>query len=189
MKTKSKHFLNLATLCLALLGTTLLMAQPVKAEEISDSHSEEQVTERRQSKTYGEGYTESYRKGYDEGYNEGFKKDIPQDPENNKNVINNKNYTPDSIRGPYDAYSDGFDSGYAAGWHKANDGGNSHHPESQGRDEAQDVGESTGDSHHPESSDNPEIPNEGKNSTNDPTISDLLSGIVGIFLELVLSWF
>lgn len=33
MKTKkSKRFLNLATLCLALLGTTLLMGRPVKAE-------------------------------------------------------------------------------------------------------------------------------------------------------------
>ncbi|HFP6020988.1 TPA: hypothetical protein ACHJEL_000846 [Streptococcus pyogenes] len=32
MKTKSKRFLNLATLCLALLGTTLLMGEPVKAE-------------------------------------------------------------------------------------------------------------------------------------------------------------
>ncbi|HEP6531799.1 TPA: hypothetical protein VC886_001539 [Streptococcus pyogenes] len=36
MKTKkSKRFLNLATLCLALLGTTLLMAQPANAEEVS----------------------------------------------------------------------------------------------------------------------------------------------------------
>ncbi|HER1920635.1 TPA: hypothetical protein VKO32_000608 [Streptococcus pyogenes NGAS346] len=35
MKTKSKRFLNLATLCLALLGTTLLMTRPVKAEVIS----------------------------------------------------------------------------------------------------------------------------------------------------------
>ncbi len=34
MKTKSKRFLNLATLCLALLGTTLLMARPVKAEVV-----------------------------------------------------------------------------------------------------------------------------------------------------------
>ncbi|HER2680044.1 TPA: hypothetical protein ACGOLK_000915 [Streptococcus pyogenes] len=32
MKTKSKHFLKLATLCLALLSTTLLTTQPVKAE-------------------------------------------------------------------------------------------------------------------------------------------------------------
>ncbi|ACI60683.1 hypothetical protein JavanS529_0001 [Streptococcus satellite phage Javan529] len=34
MKTKSKRFLNLATLCLALLGTTLLMGHPVKAEAV-----------------------------------------------------------------------------------------------------------------------------------------------------------
>ncbi|AND04405.1 TPA: hypothetical protein ACKQY5_001302 [Streptococcus pyogenes] len=32
MKTKSKRFLKLATLCLALLSTTLLTTQPVKAE-------------------------------------------------------------------------------------------------------------------------------------------------------------
>ncbi|HEQ2121612.1 TPA: hypothetical protein ACP1MF_001779 [Streptococcus pyogenes] len=32
MKTKSKRFLNLAPLCLALLSTTLLTTQPVKAE-------------------------------------------------------------------------------------------------------------------------------------------------------------
>ncbi|HEQ9157568.1 TPA: hypothetical protein VIE79_000661 [Streptococcus pyogenes] len=42
MKTKkSKRFLNLATLCLALLGTTLLMGRPVKAEGsvVSDNSS------------------------------------------------------------------------------------------------------------------------------------------------------
>ncbi|HHJ9521987.1 TPA: hypothetical protein ACQN0I_000576 [Streptococcus pyogenes] len=188
-KTLSKRFQNLAALCLALLGTTLLMEQPVKAAERSDSHSEEQVTERRQSKTYGEGYTESYRKGYDEGYNEGFKKDIPQYPENNKNVINNKNYTPDSIRGPYDAYSDGFDSGYAAGWHKANDGGNSHHEESQDRDEAQDVEESTEKSHDEESQDNHETSSEGKNSTVDSTVFGLLSEIVETFVAFLWTLF
>ncbi|HER9856762.1 TPA: hypothetical protein VM741_000482 [Streptococcus pyogenes] len=154
MKTKSKRFLNLAPLCLALLGTTLLMEQPVKADG-SESRSEEQVTERRQSGTYGRGYSEDYRKGYNEGYAEGFKKDIPQYPEDNENVKNNKYYTPDSRRGPYDPYSDGFDLGYSDGWRKANDGGNSHHEESQDREKAQDKnkGESTGDSHHPESQD------------------------------------
>ncbi|HHJ0088361.1 TPA: hypothetical protein ACQD5C_000223 [Streptococcus pyogenes] len=40
MKTKSKRFLNLVTLCLALLGTTLLMGRPVKAEEDSDIKKE-----------------------------------------------------------------------------------------------------------------------------------------------------
>lgn len=36
MKTRSKRFLSLATLCLALplLGTTLLTTQPVKAEVV-----------------------------------------------------------------------------------------------------------------------------------------------------------
>ncbi|HEQ4398602.1 TPA: hypothetical protein ACQOJI_000700 [Streptococcus pyogenes] len=158
MKTKSKRFVNLSTLCLALLGTTLLMEQPVKADG-SESRSEEQVTERRQSGTYGRGYSEDYRKGYNEGYAEGFKKDIPQYPEDNENVKNNKYYTPDSRRGPYDPYSDGFDLGYSDGWRKANDGGNSHHEESQDREKAQDKnkGESTGDSHHPESQDRDEV--------------------------------
>ncbi|MEN4335013.1 hypothetical protein [Streptococcus pyogenes] len=191
MKTKSKRFLSLATLCLTLLGTTLLIEQPVKAEG-SESRSGEQVTERRQSRTYGRGYSESYKKGYDEGYAEGFKKDIPQYPENNENVINNNEYyTPDSRRGPYDPYSDGFDLGYAEGWHKANDGGSLHHPDSQGGDGAQDRNkeESTGDSHHKESPDNHEIPNEGKNSTNDPTISDLLSDIVVTFVAFLWSLF
>ncbi|HEP1479344.1 TPA: hypothetical protein ACKRVC_000721 [Streptococcus pyogenes] len=200
MKTKSKRFVNLSTLCLALLGTTLLMEQPVKADG-SESRSEEQVTERRQSGTYGRGYSEDYRKGYNEGYAEGFKKDIPQYPEDNENVKNNKYYTPDSRRGPYDPYSDGFDLGYSDGWRKANDGGNSHHEESQDREKAQDKnkGESTGDSHHPESQDrdeaqdveestekshdeesqdNHETSSEGKNSTVDSTVFGLLSEIV-----------
>ncbi|HEP1289712.1 TPA: hypothetical protein VJW12_000086 [Streptococcus pyogenes] len=45
MKTKSKRFLNLATLCLALLGTTLLMARPVKAEFTKVTESVTKVTE------------------------------------------------------------------------------------------------------------------------------------------------
>ncbi|HHZ1260592.1 TPA: hypothetical protein ACWABO_000087 [Streptococcus pyogenes] len=44
MKTKSKRFSNLATLCLALLGTTLLTTQPVKAEGVpASSDSGEQL--------------------------------------------------------------------------------------------------------------------------------------------------
>lgn len=211
MKTKSKRFVNLSTLCLALLGTTLLMEQPVKADG-SESRSEEQVTERRQSGTYGRGYSEDYRKGYNEGYAEGFKKDIPQYPEDNENVKNNKYYTPDSRRGPYDPYSDGFDLGYSDGWRKANDGGNSHHEESQDREKAQDKnkGESTGDSHHPESQDrdeaqdveestekshdeesqdNHETSSEGKNSTVDSTVFGLLSEIVETFVAFLWTLF
>ncbi|HER2529956.1 TPA: hypothetical protein ACNZS7_000803 [Streptococcus pyogenes] len=186
MKTKSKRFVNLATLCLALLGTTLLIEQPVKAEG-SESHLEERVTKQRQFKTYDEGYEQGRKAGYEEGRKEG----APENPEENPNVQQNGDYHPSDERGPSDPYSDGFDLGYSQGWHKAKDGGDSDHQESQGSDKTQDkkVEESTDDSDHQESSGNHEIPNEGKNSTNDPTISDLLSGIVGIFLELVLSWF
>ncbi|MEY1913124.1 hypothetical protein AB7826_03220 [Streptococcus pyogenes] len=52
MKTKSKRFLNLATLCLALLGTTLLMGRPVKAEVVSRDNSTEQ-TEYNEKTLYG----------------------------------------------------------------------------------------------------------------------------------------
>ncbi|HFJ4919900.1 TPA: hypothetical protein ACGUQO_001124 [Streptococcus pyogenes] len=206
MKTRSKRFLNLATLCLALLGTTLLTTQPVKAAEISDSHSGKRVTNRRQFKTYGDGY----KVGCEEGYKEGSKKGAPERPEDNPNVQKNEDYNPSNVGDPYDGYTDGFDSGYAKGWHKANDGDNLHHPESQGSDKAQDVEESTGDSHHPESQGrdeaqdveestekshteesqgNHEASNEGENSTDDLTVSSLLSSIVDTFLTLVLSWF
>ncbi|HGH9922698.1 TPA: hypothetical protein ACJPGS_001000 [Streptococcus pyogenes] len=47
MKTKSKRFLNLATLYLALLGTTLLMGRPVNADnadmEVSQKFNENKV--------------------------------------------------------------------------------------------------------------------------------------------------
>ncbi|HEP2964787.1 TPA: hypothetical protein VCJ38_000813 [Streptococcus pyogenes] len=45
MKTRPKRFLNLATLSLALLGTTLLMAQPVKADN-DTRESQERVDQR-----------------------------------------------------------------------------------------------------------------------------------------------
>ncbi|HEQ8484823.1 TPA: hypothetical protein VH928_000964 [Streptococcus pyogenes] len=84
MKTRSKRFLSLATLCLALplLGTTLLTTQPVKAAEISGSHSGKRVTSRRQFKTYQDGY----KVGCEEGYEEGSKKGAPKHPEDNPNV-------------------------------------------------------------------------------------------------------
>ncbi|HER4712094.1 TPA: hypothetical protein VKO54_000962 [Streptococcus pyogenes NGAS334] len=212
MKTRSKRFVNLATLCLALLGTTLLTTQPVKADG-GGSRSGEQVTNRRQFGSYQEGYDQGLKEGYEEGRKEG----APEDPEDNDNVRKNGDYKPSNVGDPnvgypYDGYRDGFDSGYAKGWHETNDGGSLHHPESQDREKAQDKnkGESTGDSHHPESQDrdeaqdgeestekshgeesqdNHETSNEGKNSTDDSTASDFLSGIIGALLDLVFSWF
>ncbi|HGM9000959.1 TPA: hypothetical protein ACKQOX_000459 [Streptococcus pyogenes] len=61
MKTKSKRFLNLATLCLALLGTTLLMARPVKAEV-----SRSEGAERTEQQNLFRGPQEDFEEGNDE---------------------------------------------------------------------------------------------------------------------------
>ncbi|VGR10589.1 hypothetical membrane associated protein [Streptococcus pyogenes] len=92
MKTKSKRFLKLATLCLALLGTTLLTTQPVKAEVVltqspaSDSHELEKNSEQQKDiikKRYidqtgisSEDLEQQHEKnrfeGYFHGYNDGL---------------------------------------------------------------------------------------------------------------------
>ncbi|HGK7816228.1 TPA: hypothetical protein ACJ682_000572 [Streptococcus pyogenes] len=186
MKTKSKRFLNLATLCLALLGTTLLMEQPVKADG-SRSLSKEQVTERRQFGTYDEGYEQDRKEGYEQGYEQGRKEGATENPEENENVRKNKRYNPTNGRSPYDGYSDGYDSGYSKGYHET---ANSHNAESQSGGGTQDkVRESTDDSDNEEPQDNHETSTEGKNSTDGSTVSSLLSEIVGIFLDFVLYWF
>ncbi|AIG49969.1 hypothetical protein STAB901_01990 [Streptococcus pyogenes STAB901] len=63
MKTKSKRFLNLATLCLALLGTTLLMARPVKAEGPERDRVEDQEREN----PYQKGLRDGNKAGYEQG--------------------------------------------------------------------------------------------------------------------------
>ncbi|HEP1262593.1 TPA: hypothetical protein ACF1JQ_001075 [Streptococcus pyogenes] len=136
MKTKSKRFLNLATLCLALLGTTLLMAHPVKAEGtwIRNEESSEPTNQAGQqggtwgyrnpfgssSESWG-GTVESYDKGYDAGYLDGYKngREGGQRPENP---------TPDS--NPYDGndktfYKNGYSDGYGLGYEY---GFSDHHP-------------------------------------------------------------
>ncbi|VHF16388.1 Uncharacterised protein [Streptococcus pyogenes] len=79
MKTKSKRFLNLATLCLALLGTTLLMAHPVKAEvqvirqeQRSDTETSENQTDDTEMNKYLEGRKKGYGDGYSDGYQLGY---------------------------------------------------------------------------------------------------------------------
>ncbi|MGS7227693.1 hypothetical protein ACEN46_00975 [Streptococcus pyogenes] len=49
MKTKSKRFLNLATLCLALLGTTLLMGRPVNADTVKQGEGSDKSKVQQQS--------------------------------------------------------------------------------------------------------------------------------------------
>ncbi|WP_136265103.1 hypothetical protein [Streptococcus pyogenes] len=111
MKTKSKRFVNLATLCLALLGTTLLMEQPVKAYGRQDESALQQTN-----------YDQEVDRGYREGYLAGSRPDAPKNP---KRTLE---YDPDSTD-PHNGYNDGYSSGYSAGWHTTH--GNS---ESQGED-------------------------------------------------------
>ncbi|HER0046204.1 TPA: hypothetical protein VIU84_000084 [Streptococcus pyogenes] len=116
MKTKSKHFLKLATLCLALLGTTLLMGRPVKAEVMKVPQEQRQANTGDSTRENSEQdpYQEGYDRGYDSGYEDGRKGN--QRPENP---------TPDSI--PYggddetsykNGYSDGYGLGYEEGRHE-----------------------------------------------------------------------
>ncbi|HER7886874.1 TPA: hypothetical protein VMI37_001208 [Streptococcus pyogenes] len=114
MKTRSKRFLNLATLCLALLGTTLLMARPVKASGGSEFSSRS-----RQATTYN--YDEEFRKGKEAGYLAGKRPGAPRDPA--EDPKKDPKYDPDSNYN--DGYSDGYGNGYSMGWHEVNDRQNS----------------------------------------------------------------
>ncbi|VHC41891.1 Uncharacterised protein [Streptococcus pyogenes] len=124
MKTKSKRFLNLATLCLALLGTTLLMGRPVKAEATVIGQEQRSATETPGSQTDDtevSKYFEGRKKGYDEGYEAGSKLGAP-----NPKELGNQVHDPE--HNPYDSnktdkedyrsgYSDAYGEGYVAGWH------------------------------------------------------------------------
>ncbi|EPT8104267.1 TPA: hypothetical protein ACO0XE_000214 [Streptococcus pyogenes] len=126
MKTKSKRFLNLATLCLALLGTTLLMGRPVKAEAVTQTtEGVQQIEENAEDRDIKEEYMkrmgitdsdledeeQAYLKkrvqGYLKGYADGQKLNAPEQP---------SDYNPSSD----DDYNDGYTDGYSRSWHKTN---------------------------------------------------------------------
>ncbi|HGM4715108.1 TPA: hypothetical protein ACKPTE_001746 [Streptococcus pyogenes] len=137
MKTKSKRFLNLATLCLALLSITLLTTQPVKAEVISEdpsgltNYTEEQNNpwghqnsfgfSSEKSNNWGESVS-SYDKGRVYGYNDGYKrgkeKDAPREfAEPIPSPPTNGDYTDsDNIQWYEQGYKDTFKTGYYEGW-------------------------------------------------------------------------
>ncbi|HES3590483.1 TPA: hypothetical protein VOI82_000084 [Streptococcus pyogenes] len=124
MKTKSKHFLKLATLCLALLGTTLLMGRPVNAEIVATEGVQQQTTENEDTikKEYMAlfGLDDSdlqdhlredkgYYKGYVDGYREGFKGEERTGRDDIK--------APGGIENE-DDYRDGYEGGFEAGRRK-----------------------------------------------------------------------
>ncbi|HGD2372682.1 TPA: hypothetical protein ACI3OF_000456 [Streptococcus pyogenes] len=111
MKTKSKRFLNLATLCLALLGTTLLMTQPVKAGESGAAYVSD----------YEGPYYEGRNKGKEDGYSAGNHTGVPDAPGPHTSPFDP--YSSDK-RSSYlyrSGYEEGYTQGYYEGWHNAND--------------------------------------------------------------------
>ncbi|HHD3994552.1 TPA: hypothetical protein ACNZEK_000673 [Streptococcus pyogenes] len=119
MKTKSKRFLNLATLCLALLGTTLLMGEPVKAEATRILNVQQEQPDI-SSNTRGNGeqddeagarYAESHRKGTEDGYEAGKKA-------TNETLERGNIQVPDKL--DPEEYKDGYEGGFSKGFNEAN---------------------------------------------------------------------
>ncbi|HES9040290.1 TPA: hypothetical protein VPG38_001592 [Streptococcus pyogenes] len=119
MKTKSKRFLNLATLCLALLGTTLLMGEPVKAEATRILNVQQEQPDI-SSNTRGNGeqddeagarYAESHRKGTEDGYEAGKKA-------TNETLERGNIQVPDKL--DPEGYKDGYEGGFSKGFNEAN---------------------------------------------------------------------
>ncbi|VGU98386.1 Uncharacterised protein [Streptococcus pyogenes] len=108
MKTKSKRFLSLATLCLALLGTTLLMTCPVKAEIVTSEH---QTSERRVGDTTESNgdYNDVWKRGYDDGRRDGSQ---PDAPEMSTNELDEEARKKAREGNHGEGYSDGYQSGY-----------------------------------------------------------------------------
>ncbi|HEP1680783.1 TPA: hypothetical protein ACQOK2_001680 [Streptococcus pyogenes] len=116
MKTKSKRFLNLATLCLALLGTTLLMARPVKAEIVTSDHRTSDVGHTTESSG---NYDDVWKQGYDDGRRDGSQSDAP---EMNASDLDEKAKAKARDGKHGEGYSDGYQSGYSQASYET------HHP-------------------------------------------------------------
>ncbi|VGV91824.1 hypothetical protein [Streptococcus pyogenes] len=133
MKTRSKRFLNLATLCLALLGTTLLTTQPVKAEGVLrdpqpvTQDSGQHDSRGSQQEGVGGSYSdngeerqkrkdEAYQAGWDAGFLAG--KDAEQPNVERENIPSSKyDYTYYFDGERFDVeYKDGYQAGHKEGW-------------------------------------------------------------------------
>ncbi|VHD88871.1 Uncharacterised protein [Streptococcus pyogenes] len=117
MKTKSKRFLNLATLCLALLGTTLLMAQPVKAEEPKRERDRVVEDQEKKMSPYQRGLRDGQKPGYERGKQDKQQKQnespdaSPTPPERHKVEV------PEPENNPY--HEDSDKQRYKTGWNTA----------------------------------------------------------------------
>ncbi|HFK6039753.1 hypothetical protein AXK21_01840 [Streptococcus pyogenes] len=180
MKTKSKRFLNLATLCLALLGTTLLMAHPVKAEMMQKSDYMAQFWAGDSGEYPAD--LEARYKGYVDGYKKGLEgHDVPTRP----NI-----QVPRDVPSSNDTeYKDGYEEGLAKGQRERDSLGTT------GKTSQESEGRQAG-SETPEASRESE---EGQEESDDQQ-GDMLTPIVETIIEAVeavleeawayvLSWF
>ncbi|VGU94383.1 hypothetical protein [Streptococcus pyogenes] len=196
MKTKSKRFLNLATLCLALLGTTLLTTQPAEAEVIllpingrgSNPQVKSQAEENAENITYKEymaqfglgeleePYYKDRFRGYLDGYKEGLKGSRSTSPEPKDIPL------PDGFKGDRVGYTDGYEEGFGKGAHK--------HRPLEAEDASQDTENHTGEpssregATHDEKNHTDESP-DGEDATDDKEIGDIIFDII----TEVINWF
>ncbi|MFB1389351.1 hypothetical protein ACETGM_02400 [Streptococcus pyogenes] len=129
MKTKSKRFLNLATLCLALLGTTLLMGCPVKAEVVQsgpqsvDQESGHRDSRKSQQEEVGGNYDEELQKHQEEAYKAGWDAGFLAGKNAEQPNVKRENIPPSKYDYAYydgekfdGEYKDGYQGGHKAGW-------------------------------------------------------------------------
>ncbi|VGV80336.1 Uncharacterised protein [Streptococcus pyogenes] len=126
MKTKSKRFLKLATLCLALLGTTLLMTQPVKADggeqvpltigvqessssTISTDSSQQPLDKESEQDDEAVAQDAGCQKGLEAGKNASIWKPVLEFDEVPQPDVNYSN-------GALKQYKEGYMTGYVEGW-------------------------------------------------------------------------
>ncbi|HHJ7300765.1 TPA: hypothetical protein ACQMX7_000730 [Streptococcus pyogenes] len=126
MKTKSKRFLNLATLCLALLSATLLVTQPVKADggeqgsltisaqessssTISTDSNRQSLNRESEQDDEAEAQDAGWQKGLEAGKNSSIWKPTLEFDEVPQPDVEYSGYV-------LQQYKEGYMAGYAYGW-------------------------------------------------------------------------
>ncbi|HEQ9810157.1 Uncharacterised protein [Streptococcus pyogenes] len=179
MKTKkSKRFLNLATLCLALLGTALLMGQPVKVVT-ADTSAISDNGEAEGSEKYW------WYQGYKEGYKKGEKSETKE--ELNRRTFNQfPQGIPDSDHVNKGEYMDGYETGYSAGWYSTHGNGGT-------RQEDSDSDTKNRNSQEGEESDNSSQGDRGRQDSVDSSSqqeeTDMISPVIQAVLQTVFGVF
>ncbi|HFG8857326.1 TPA: hypothetical protein ACGI6T_000409 [Streptococcus pyogenes] len=187
MKTKSKRFLNLATLCLALLGTTLLMTCPVKAE--GPTKRDRVVEDQERDDPYQKGVRDGHRAGYEQGRQDrqtkkGSSDASPTPPSKAPDPESNPYKEEDDKRRYRLGWDTMYTSGYYQGWHQQKDYQESDY--GQNEEEEEDVSDT------PSSQDSTEQDSTEQDSTDDgfyDLIDMVVVGITTLFWGLVSSWF